>query len=57
MGKTFKIGTITKEQNLKIERAARRNVDIEFGYGNFKHKAHKSLKDYNRKNNRINFED
>ncbi len=49
MGKTFKIGTITKGQQLTIDRAARRNADIEMGFTNFKHKAHKSIKDYNRK--------
>jgi len=40
--------TITKEQLLKIDRAARRIAYIESGMGCFKHKAHKSKKDYNR---------
>jgi hypothetical protein len=41
--------TISKEQLLKIDRAARRLADIELGIANFKHKAHKTAKDYNRK--------
>lgn len=49
MAKTIKIGKITKEQNLTIERAARRTVDIELGIANFKSKVHKSKKSYNRK--------
>ena len=40
--------TITKEQLLNIDRAARRIAHIESGMGTFKHKAHKSKKDYNR---------
>lgn len=40
--------TITKEQLLKIDRAVRRIAHIESGMGTFKHKAHKSKKDYNR---------
>ena len=40
---------ITKEQILIMERSARRNADIECGVPHFKHKAHKSLKDYKRK--------
>jgi hypothetical protein len=46
--KAIKKMTITKEQMLKIDRAARRIVDIENGFGNFKHKVHKTKKDYNR---------
>lgn len=46
---------ITKEQLLNIERASRRQVDIELGITRFKHKAHKMATDYNRsKNKRIN---
>jgi hypothetical protein len=48
MGKTFKIGTLTKDQIIKSERSARRQADIENCTSNFKHKVHKSLKDYNR---------
>jgi len=40
---------ITKEQILTMERAVRRNVDIENGIVPFKHKVHKSMKAYNRK--------
>lgn len=43
---------ITKEQLLKIDRAARRNASIELGIPHFKHKTHKSKKDYNRKENK-----
>jgi len=39
---------ITKEQVYTFERAARRNADIEMGTPHFKHKAHKTAKDYNR---------
>jgi len=48
MGKTFKIGSITKEQQIKIERSAKRLADIENGITNFKHKIHASSKNYNR---------
>jgi hypothetical protein len=41
--------TITKEQIYSIEKSARRTADIECGIPHFKHKAHKSLKDYTRK--------
>jgi len=44
--------TITKEQLLKIDRAARRIANIENGISNFKHKVHKSKKDYNRQENK-----
>lgn len=39
---------ITKEQMLIIERAARREAEIEFGLRVNHHKAHKTAKDYNR---------
>ena len=39
---------ITKEQMLKIERAARREAEIEFGLRVNHHKVHKSKKAYNR---------
>ena len=48
MGKTFRTGTLTREQQIKIERSARRQVDIEEGIPHFKHKVHKNAKDYNR---------
>lgn len=40
---------ITAEQIYNIERTARRQADIELGVPFFKHKAHKSVKDYTRK--------
>lgn len=40
--------TITKEQLLTIDRAARRIADIESSMSTFKRGAHKSKKDYNR---------
>jgi hypothetical protein len=52
MGKTYKIGTMTSEQIIKSERNARRQADIDLGIDNFKHKVHKSLKDYNRQENK-----
>ena len=39
---------ITIEQIHTMERAVRRNVDIENGITNFKHKVHKTAKQYNR---------
>lgn len=39
---------ITKEQMLKIDRAARREAEIEFGLRINHHKVHKSKKSYNR---------
>lgn len=41
--------TISKEQFRKMEATVRRNEFIASGLGAFKHKAHKSAKDYNRK--------
>jgi hypothetical protein len=52
MGKTYKIGTMTSEQIIKSERNARRQADIDLGIDNFKHKVQKSLKDYNRQENK-----
>lgn len=43
---------ITKEQLLKMDRAARRNAAIELNVPHFKHKVHKSKKDYNRQTNK-----
>lgn len=40
---------ITAEQIYTMERSARRTADIELGVPFFKHKAHKSAKDYTRK--------
>jgi hypothetical protein len=40
---------ISKEQVYTMERAARRTADIECNVPHFKHKAHKSIKDYTRK--------
>lgn len=59
MGKTHKNPMkISKEQIIKIERASRREADIEFGIGAFKSKVHKSQKDYNRRENkRFSYED
>ena len=49
---------ITKEQIYTIERAARRQVDIETGFKGCQHKAHKMATDYNRKKEkRVNFDD
>jgi len=49
MARTNKKMTISKTQLITIEQAARRKVDIELGIGRFKHKAHKTAKDFNRK--------
>jgi hypothetical protein len=55
MGKTLKI---TKEQLLNFERSARRQADIECGVGVYKSKVHKSVKTYNRRENKkFTFED
>ena len=40
---------ISKDQIYNMERTARRNADIACGVPYFKHKAHKTAKDYNRK--------
>jgi hypothetical protein len=40
---------ITKEQQIKMQKAASREQDLKRGWGNFKHKAHKSARDFNRK--------
>jgi uncharacterized C2H2 Zn-finger protein len=45
MGKTIKI---TKEDIYKMERAARRNAEIELQLPRIKHSVHKTKKDYNR---------
>jgi len=47
----MKIGTITKEQLLKSDRRARREVDLIYSNGWVgTHKVHKSKKNYSRKN-------
>ena len=51
MGKTYKIGSETRDQQIKSERNARRQADLDLGITNFKHKVHKSLKTYNRQTN------
>ncbi len=40
---------ITKLQIMLMERAANRQAKIELGVPHFKHKVHKSVKDYKRK--------
>jgi hypothetical protein len=45
MAKALKI---TKEDVYKMERAARRNTEIELQLPRVKHSVHKSKKDYNR---------
>jgi len=40
---------ISAEQIYTMERTARRQADIEMGVPFFKHKAHKTAKDYTRK--------
>jgi hypothetical protein len=58
MEKTYKIGSESRDQQIKSERNARRQADIDLGISNFKHKVHKSLKTYNRNDNkRIRFDD
>jgi hypothetical protein len=50
--KTIKIGTISREQILKMERAARRQEEIDarpLGGFTATHKVHKSAKSYTRK--------
>lgn len=49
MAKSFKI---TKEDVYKMERAARRNAEIELQLPRVKHSVHKSKKDYNRQENK-----
>jgi hypothetical protein len=49
MAKKNKKLKITAEQIYTMERSARRQADIEMGVPFFKHKAHKSAKDYTRK--------
>jgi hypothetical protein len=46
MSKTLKI---SKDQMYNMERKARRDAQIACGVPYFKHKAHKTAKDYNRK--------
>lgn len=41
---------ITKEDQYKMHRKARREADIEFQTPRLHHSAHKSIKDYSRKN-------
>jgi hypothetical protein len=48
MGKTYKIGSESREQQIKSERNTRRQTDIYLDIDNFKHKVHKNIKDYNR---------
>lgn len=45
----MKIGTITKEQQITMERAARRLADIENNLNFNRHRVHQSKKTYTRK--------
>ena len=47
---------ISKEQIRLMERAVSRQEAIEQGKSNFKHKVHKTAKDYNRKKKDIDSE-
>lgn len=49
MAKKIKSLKITKEQIHKMDRAARRNIEIEQGGSQPPHKVHKSKKTYTRK--------
>ena len=40
---------LTKEETLKMNRAASRQIQIESGFGFSRHRVHKSVKDYNRR--------
>jgi hypothetical protein len=47
----MKIGKITKEQYIKNERKISREIELENSKGwTAKHKVHKSMKNYSRKN-------
>lgn len=48
MGKSFKI-EFEKEELLNIDRAARREADIDAGVNNNHHRVHKNKKNYTRK--------
>ncbi len=55
MGKSVKIGTITKEQMRKADRKASRDIELENQTGWIaKNKVHKNKKKYTRKNKHKN---
>lgn len=48
MAKKFHIGTLTVDQQLKMESSARREADIEMGLNFNRHRVHASKKAYKR---------
>lgn len=50
MSKSFKLGTVTKEDQRNYDRKVRREYDIENKLNNNHNRIHKSKKQYNRKN-------
>jgi len=56
MGKTYKLGKITKEDQIKMAKAAGREWDIENGRNVNYHRVHKNKKGYNRSENKRAFE-
>lgn len=56
--KSAKIGKLSKEQQMKINRKIERELQIELGMNFNRHRVHKTKKDYNRQENkRIRYED
>lgn len=56
--KQQKIGKLSKEQQMKMNRKIERELQIELGMNFNRHRVHKTKKDYNRQENkRIKFND
>jgi hypothetical protein len=55
----MKIGKITQDQHIKMQRKIERDLQIELGMNFSRHRVHKTKKDYNRKENKkiLNFYD
>jgi protoheme ferro-lyase len=56
--KQQKIGKLTKEQQIKMQRKIERELQIELGMNFSRNRVHKTQKDYNRQENkRIKFDE
>lgn len=56
MGKTYHIGKITKDQQMKMVKSANRQIDIDDNRNVNLHRVHKTKKAYNRNENKRVFD-
>lgn len=49
---SIKLGKLSKEQHIKMQRKIERELQIELGMNFSRHRVHKTKKDYNRQENK-----